>query len=169
MNWYEKVKAMFGTSKWAVLRRQRIAELRRLMPDGRLSPHFRYVEFATKDGMPIPIRSVRRLRWFCANVLEPLRDEFGACYVTSGYRHFHYNASIGGAADSHHVWDKRPLEPAVDVSFARGTPKEWAVYAEGRLRRHGVGGGLGVYRRLRFTHIDLRPVAARWAGKGESY
>lgn len=167
MKWYLKVRAMYGTAKWAVLRRQRAQELARLMPSGKLSPSFRYVEFATKDGMPIPLRSVKTLRWFCVNVLEVLREQFGPCYVTSGYRHFHYNASIGGASDSRHVWDKRPTEPAVDVSFARGTPEQWAQAAAGILRRHGIGGGIGVYRRLRFTHIDLRKVSARWAGSGE--
>lgn len=167
MSWHEKVRRMYGTAKWGVLRRQRLGELRRRFPDGRISAHFRYVEFFTKDGMPFPIRSIRHIQWLCVHVLEPLRDEFGSCYVTSGYRHFAYNASIGGASDSRHVWDKRPDEPAVDVSFVRGGPVEWADSAHELLRARGIGGGIGIYRRLRFTHIDLRRAFERWNGKGE--
>lgn len=167
MQWHLKVRAMFGTAKWTALRRWRTSELRRLMPAGKVSTHFRYVEFCTKDGTPIPTLAVPGLRRLCTILLEPLRAEFGPCYVTSGYRHHAYNRSIGGATDSRHVWDKRPLEPAVDVTFARGTPAQWAQRAEELLRGQRIGGGVGTYSALGFVHLDLRSVHARWAGSGD--
>lgn len=167
MLWYETVRSMFGTSKWAALKAWRRSELKRLMPDGKVSEHFRYIEFYTKDGTPIPTLAVPGLQRICRLMLEPLRAEFGACYVTSGYRHFHYNRSIGGASDSRHVWDKRPNEVAVDVTFAHGNPDAWARAADGLLDARKIGGGLGTYRNLGFIHIDLRPHAARWSGSGD--
>lgn len=167
MIWHLKVRAMFGTAKWATLRAWRRAELRRLCPNGKVSPHFRYIEFATKDGTPIPVLALPGLRRLCHAVLEPLREIYGPAYISSGYRHYHYNASIGGASDSRHVWDKRPAEPATDVIFARGTPEQWAQTAAGLMRKNGVGGGIGTYRVLGFVHLDQRRAADRWSGSGD--
>lgn len=164
MEWHLKVRRMYGTARWEVLKAWRRRELRKRFPDGKISEHFRYIEFFTKDGTPFPLLAVPGLQRICRTVLEPLRDEFGACYVTSGYRHYAYNEAIGGVADSRHVWDKRPLEPAVDVILARGTPAEWAAVATHLMAREYVGGGIGTYTRKHFVHLDLRIRKARWVG-----
>jgi uncharacterized protein YcbK (DUF882 family) len=131
-----------------------------------LTPHFRLAEFACRDGTPVPASCVELLRdELCAQVLEHLRERFGACHVLSGYRHQRYNASIGGARDSRHIYrpdGRRGL--AADVWFPKGTVAEWAGVADTRLRALGWGGGIGTYPRQRFVHIDSRRELARWRG-----
>jgi uncharacterized protein YcbK (DUF882 family) len=132
----------------------------------RLSPHFRLVEFACHDGTPVPAECVGLLRdELVGQVLEHLREHFGSCHVLSGYRHARYNASIGGARDSRHIYRpdaRRGL--AADVWFPQGGVSDWAAAADYRLRQLGWGGGVGVYARQRFVHIDTRRVHARWTG-----
>lgn len=43
--------------------------------------------------------------WLCANVLEPLRAQFGPIGVTSGYRPPEHNAEVGGRAGSFHLYE----------------------------------------------------------------
>ena len=89
-----------------------------------------------------------------------MRVRFGRGIVVSGFRHRAYNDRVGGAKRSMHVYDEHPGEVAADVTFDRGTPGEWAAYAD-ELGAPGVGR----YDRLRFVHVDTRRTArARWAG-----
>ena len=123
-----------------------------------LSTHFRLEEFACKDGTKVPRSSVAALRRLCADVLEPLRDQFGPCDVMSGYRHTAYNARIGGAKFSQHIYDLHPGSVAADLTFRRGRPADWAEAAEPLCE----SGGLGRY--SGFVHVDNRPGRARWSG-----
>lgn len=153
----------FGTAPWwglCALRRRRLA---RKFPDGKVSAHFRYQEFQTKDGTPIPLRAVPGLQRLCREQLEPMRARFGTVHVLSGYRHRKYNKSIGGASQSYHIWDEHPLEPAADLVFASGSPGEWAAYAR-KLRGTG-GGGVGLYPTSGFVHVDVRRSKADWSGR----
>jgi len=130
----------------------------------RLSEHFRLLEFACKDGTPVP-RAVEDLLRddLCRRVLEPLRARYGPCFVTSGYRHPAYNARIGGASDSRHIYrDVRQRGLAADVVFARGTVGEWARSASAILDALGWGGGVGSYPHSGFVHVDTRRTRARW-------
>lgn len=145
-----------------VLRAFRRHKLAQMYPNGKVSAHFRYQEFATKDGTPIPIKACPGLEKHCRRFLEPMRRRFGACHVLSGYRHERYNISIGGAVDSRHDWDKHPDATATDLTFANGTPAEWGAYAA--EIRSGGGGGIGVYRKQGFVHIDSRRQRADWVG-----
>lgn len=122
------------------------------------SEHFAFAEFDTHDGTPVPLRARRGVKRLCREILEPLRAEFGPCRVTSGYRHRAYNARIGGASNSYHIYDLHPDQPAADVSFRRGDPYKWAAAA----RRLGAG-GVGTYPKSGFTHIDLGP-RRDWSG-----
>lgn len=136
--------------------------LKKRLPNGRVSPHFRHIEFWTHDGTPIPVKAIPGLRAHVLRFLEPMRVRFGPCTVMSGYRHKRYNLSIGGATDSQHDWDKHPRGVATDVIFATGTPVEWAQAARA-LRVHSGGtGGIGVYPRSGFLHIDSREYRADW-------
>lgn len=132
----------------------------------RISDHFRLMEFACHDGVPVPTNCVA---WLQADlvllVLEPMRSRFGTCLVTSGYRHRAYNAAIGGAADSRHIYQPdRGRGFAADVHFAHGDVWQWAAEASGLLDRLLWGGGVGTYPRSGFVHVDSRRQRARWAG-----
>lgn len=162
---------LFGTPKWAVLKRQRLLYLRRRFPNGKISAHFGYREFFCRDGMPPPIRAVNHLVWYATNVLEPMRAKFGACMISGPYRHYWYNRRVvKGASLSYHVWDRycdgtvAGSTLATDTSFAKGTVAQWAAEAEKILAKLGRGGGIGTYTASRFTHIDTRHRTSRWKG-----
>jgi hypothetical protein len=122
------------------------------------SEHFRIAEFDTRDGTPVPEMAYGGVRDLCERVLEPMRRRFGAAYVTSGYRHEAYNAGIGGATRSYHIYELRDgREVAADVTFASGNPAEWASYA-----RQLAVGGVGQYNRSGFVHVDSGPRRDWW-------
>lgn len=121
------------------------------------SEHFLISEFDCHNGAKVPKAAYPALRRLCEQVLEPMRAEFGACRVTSGYRPRAYNASIGGASQSEHIYELTPSSVAADVSFARGTPASWAAFA----RRLGKG-GVGQYNRSGFVHVDNGPRRDWW-------
>lgn len=123
--------------------------------DVRLTQNFSVFEFACQDdaGTPVPEEAHPSLRALCEQVLQPLRDEFGVCTVTSGFRTEAYNASIGGASNSYHVYTFHldEVAAAADVYFHDGTLQEWADRADALL---GGGGGVGRYFREGFLHVD---------------
>lgn len=109
----------------------------------------------------VPSNAVPALRRLVTQVLQPMRDRFGACTVTSGYRNSQHNEHVRGEDNSHHRYDVRPQAPATDVTFARGNVDEWAAGAR-RLLGSNIG-GVGRYPAKRFVHIDLG-LARRWDG-----
>lgn len=125
------------------------------------SRHFRYDEFDCNDGTPMPRGNREALRVHCRETLEPLRSKYGSCHVNSGYRHRAYNASIGGASLSYHIFDEHPKVVATDVTFAGAGPS--TIQNEGD--RMGVD-GMGYY--SSFTHLDNRcregSPRSRWYG-----
>lgn len=137
---------------------------RKLGPKGLVSVHFRHIEFWTKDGTPIPIKSIEGLKKHCQRFLEPMRAKFGPCTVMSGYRHERYNRSIGGATDSRHDWDKHPTSVATDLIFAKGTPDDWGKFASQLRTATGGKGGIGIYPTQGFIHVDSRDYKADWRG-----
>ena len=162
---------LFGTPKWLVLKAQRNLSHKRRWPSGKVSPNFRYREFYCRDGMPFPIRAQAHLAWYARNILEPMRLKFGPAFISGPYRHYWYNRNeVHRAPQSYHVWDRYvdgtvdDSALACDLSFATGTVQDWAAEAEKILRKLGRGGGIGVYPRSRFTHVDTRRGAARWTG-----
>lgn len=124
---------------------------------GQLSQHFHVREFACKDGRQVPAVALPALKRLVVGVLEPLRAEFGQCTVMSGYRPADYNARIGGAKFSQHIYELTPESVAADLIFADGRPADWHGFADGL----GVG-GLGLYGS--FVHVDNRVGRARWTG-----
>lgn len=88
-------------------------------------------------------------------ILEKIRKYFGKpVVVNSGIRCVTHNANVGGANASHHM-----KGTAADIVVKDVAPERVAKYAETILPKTG---GIGRYKT--FTHIDVRPVMARWNG-----
>lgn len=135
----------------------------------KLSPHFDSKEFRCKNRpfySPVPSTHIAALRYLCTEILEPLRARFGTCTVHSGYRTKLYNRAISGARNSFHVYPEHDRDDvAADVSFARGSVREWHSAAEKLMKeKRNSKGGLGFYPSGGFIHIDTRDYVARWNG-----
>ncbi|MFP5317390.1 MAG: YcbK family protein [Acidimicrobiia bacterium] len=128
----------------------------RILEGGELTPNFSVWEFACNDGTPVPDAALPGLRRLCQDVLQPLRDRFGTCHVTSGFRTEAYNAAVGGATASFHIYTLHLHEQAAaaDVYFESGSLSQWAGYADQLL---GGGGGVGAYPAQGFLHVDNGP------------
>lgn len=132
----------------------------------RLSKHFVIEEFDCNDGTKVSPREYRGLEYLCRQYLEPMRRCFGPCSVHSGYRTYSWNRRVGGEPNSFHIYPAHDgNDQAADVSFARGNPTSWHSFANAirNRKRHGRG-GLGLYVRQNFVHIDIRDYAANWKG-----
>lgn len=131
----------------------------------RLSENFVLAEFhccrGHCAGAHVPGPAVPHLRRLVTQVLQPMRNKFGAATVTSGYRNAAHNGHVGGESNSRHRHDRFPRQPAADVTFASGTVDQWAAEARRRLGRSE--GGIGRYPSQRFVHVDLGP-ARPWTG-----
>lgn len=145
--------------KWFRIHRRAARKLRRLIEQAiRLqsfaSPNFRYSEFNCHDGRQVPGFAHKGLDHLCQFYLEPLRGKFGAIHVTSGYRPRDYNARIGGASMSVHIYDypgRDGSAVAADVICRTGSPQQWGEY----LASIGAD-GIGIYNSSGFVHCDNR-------------
>lgn len=115
-----------------------------------LSTHFKVREFACRSGADAVLIAPRLVM-----VLESIRAHFGAAVtINSGYRTPEYNAKVGGVARSQHCYGTaaditvRGQAPATVAAFARQIMPDW--------------GGVGVYARKGFTHIDVREKRSDW-------
>src|SRR4029077_9375 len=127
------------------------------------SPHFVIEEFDCRDGTQCQERDHIGLEYLCRTYLEPLRAKFGIVHVNSGYRSKAYNAKIGGASKSFHIYDEHSNDQAADITCLNGTPRQWHATANFiRANKRSGRGGLGLY--PRFVHIDLRETTANWRG-----
>lgn len=161
-DWWKRLEAF-------LIRRADYSEPGRKTPDppgpatpgipGQVSPHFHVSEFACHDGRQVPAIAVPALTRLCKKYLEPMRAHFGPGHVLSGYRPADYNARIGGAKFSQHIYELTPASVAADTVWRTGTPKDWAAFAD----QLGAG-GVGRYDNAGFVHIDNRPDRARWIG-----
>jgi hypothetical protein len=126
-----------------------------------LSPHFNVREFDCHNGARVPQFAIPALKELAVMYLEPMRAEFGSCIVLSAYRPKAYNAKIGGAKSSQHIYELTPSSVASDITFARGRPRQWAAKARTLAdRRHE--GGVGQYDNSGFIHIDNGPRRDWW-------
>lgn len=152
-----------GEKGWDVLVRQR-KEFWGTDNHQFLTANFRAYEFYCNDGTPCPTAARNAMARLARDYLEPLRRKFGTCFILSGYRHQLYNARIGGARNSQHIYEHNFESIAADVRFAKGTPAQWATEAKKLRTSHGGKGGIGVYPRQGFVHIDNRNYKADWSG-----
>lgn len=140
----------------------------------RLSQHFVLEEFDSHDGAQVPFAHRQAIANLVHWWLEPMREEFGAVRILSGYRSFAHNQSVGGASKSVHLLRtplpdrgrrSTQLAAAADVLCAKGSPREWSAWAGlERQAQPNLGnrdrGGIGTY--LTFLHLDTGPWR-RWA------
>ena len=117
-----------------------------------LSAHFKVREFACRDGSDAVLVAPRLMM-----VLETIRAHFDAPVVIhSAYRTPQYNAKVGGVAHSQHCYGT-----AADIVVRGKTPAQVAAYAREIMPDWG---GVGIYAKQGFTHIDVREDKADWTG-----
>ena len=132
---------------------------------GLLTPHFRLAEFASRDGVPVPVSLHQNLLRLCEQ-LEVLRKRLNEpLIVMSGYRTVDQNTKAGGARLSQHLTAK-----AADIRAVSLKPEDLAAEILGLIKGgHMHDGGIGIYpsgrTRLRgWVHYDIRHKPARWRG-----
>lgn len=138
---------------------------------------FTWSEVRCTDGtLPRGVRMRRRFRRQ-ARLLNRLRNRIARKYgipatnvsiiVNSWYRSPNYNARIGGARYSEHV-EGRATDVQIYVRLRNGRRVKLAPSYVGKLAARYVPafqrGGIGVYTRSGFTHLDHRGYTARWSG-----
>jgi uncharacterized protein YcbK (DUF882 family) len=130
----------------------------------RLSKHFTVEEFDCKDGTKVSSRDYNGLEYLCKVYLEPLRTKYGTITVHSGFRTRTYNAKVGGASNSFHIYTIHDgNDQAADISCRKGGPKDWhRTLNTLRQRERNGKGGLGLY--PSFVHVDIRDYKADWRG-----
>lgn len=117
------------------------------------SAHFTRRELDCHCGCNAPAHIEANLAKLAVQ-LEALRAEIGSpLHINSGYRCPAYNKRIGGATASQHMQGT-----AADLS-GRGTSPARIFQAAGKVAAF-KNGGIGRYDY--FTHVDIRPGAARW-------
>lgn len=118
----------------------------------KLSANFRVKEFACADGSDAVLVAPRLVM-----VLQSIRSHFGtAVTINSGYRTPQYNTKVGGVAHSQHCYGT-----AADIVVRGKTSAAVAAYARQLMPDWG---GVGVYAKQNFTHIDVREAKADWNG-----
>ncbi len=118
----------------------------------RLSSNFKVSEFACKDGSDAVLVAPRLVM-----VLQSIRSHFGAAVtISSAYRTTQYNTKVGGVAHSQHCYGT-----AADIVVRGRTPAQVAAYAREIMPDWG---GVGIYAKQGFTHIDVREDKADWTG-----
>ena len=129
----------------------------------RLSAHFVIEEFDCRDGTKCRPADHTGLEYLARQYLEPLRSKYGRVNINSGFRTRSYNAKIGGASKSYHIYTEHTNDQACDVSCASGTSRDWhRTLNTIRQKKRNGRGGLGLYDS--FVHIDLREVKSDWRG-----
>ena len=86
------------------------------MPDRQLTPHFNLDEFRCPCCHDVIEAAAQRL----AVTLEPVRDDFGPIYISSGYRCPKHNYDLRGALFSQHLLGLA-ADLAIDGDAARFT------------------------------------------------
>lgn len=118
----------------------------------KLSANFKVSEFACKDGSDAILVAPRLVM-----VLQSIRSHFGrAVNITSAYRTPQYNEKVGGAAQSQHCYGT-----AADITLSGVSVDQVAAYARQIMPDWG---GVGVYAKQGFAHVDVRDERADWNG-----
>ena len=118
----------------------------------KLSGNFTVKEFACGDGTDAVFVATRLVM-----VLQSIRSYFGKpVTIHSGYRTPPYNAKVGGVDGSQHTYGT-----AADISVRGVSVADVAAYARQLMPDWG---GVGVYQRQGFVHVDVRETRADWNG-----
>lgn len=120
----------------------------------KLATHFTVEEFASNDGAD-EVKIDTKL----VDYLEKIRTHFNKpVIINSGYRTPAHNAAVGGVKDSYHVKGM-----AADIYVQGVKSKDVALYAESLKI-----GGIGLYEKKNFVHIDTRSGCVRWKDDGNN-
>ena len=113
-----------------------------------------------KDKNTLPPKHLWKNIYAVAKVWDEVRAQLGRPIKTlSIYRALPYNRCIGSSDGSQH-----PKGTACDATSPRASAKEIYDVAM-RLRQRGFfKGGIGLYVRSNFVHIDVRGTNANWTG-----
>lgn len=148
-----------NTERWVRQKKQNHNALERLRKrrheirvdeKGRMSPHFHIREFDCRDGTRVPEAAIPALKHLCQNYLEPLRNSGGIVHINSGFRTRAYNASVGGASNSVHIYNEHPNAVAADHWQEGRSPAQVQAFHDS----HTHPDGMGYY--SSFTHVDNR-------------
>lgn len=123
-----------------------------LRKDGKkyISKNFQVKEFRCGDGTD-PVFVAPAL----VAVLQKIRDHYRkGVIITSGYRTPTHNQKVGGVTYSQHIYGT-----AADF-YIKGVPvAEIAAYARSIMPT----GGVGIYNKEGFVHVDVREEVANWS------
>jgi len=123
----------------------------------KLSKNFDSTEFAC------PHCKAEHIEPALVTALQQLRDKVGhPISILSGYRCVQHNKDEGGAKDSQHIVGKAAdvTCPAIPLSDLY----DWATTIPDFM-----DGGIGVYPKERFIHVDVRNKPARWGKVNGKY
>lgn len=125
-----------------------------LKKDGstKLTAHFRVREFRCKDGSDAILIDEKLPR-----LLEQIRVYAeNAVTITSAYRTASHNIKVGGSRSSYHVKGQ-----AADIITKGRTVEQIAKFAQ------AIGaGGVGLYTKQNFVHVDTRATRYYWKNTG---
>jgi len=113
----------------------------------KISRHFHRDEFECSCGCGFDVVD-KKLN----DILEDVRQTFGAVSINSACRCKSHNESVGGSKKSQHLLGK-----AADIVVDKTTPKRVYQYLD---TKYPDAFGIGSYDT--FTHIDVRNFKARW-------
>lgn len=125
------------------------------VPFEKLSTNFHRSEFACPCGCGFDTVDSKLV-----DILQKIRNHYRArVIVTSGARCTEYNARVGGASDSQHIYGKAA---DIQVNRNRVPPTHVAALADTFMPDTG---GIGEY--PTHTHLDVRSDLARWTADGD--
>ena len=122
----------------------------------KLTKNFHLSEFACNDKTEVPTELIENVK-LLAQQLQILRDYYDTpIKINSAYRTKSYNANVGGATNSQHLFGT-----AADIIIIGISPEETQITIQDLIDSGKMlEGGLGLYRT--FTHYDIRKNKARW-------
>jgi len=127
------------------------------MNDLNASKNFKFSEFDSKDGAPMPADVKKNIKKL-AGYLEVIRSALGVpVKISSGYRSPARNSQVGGVKDSYHMKGM-----AVDIQTSLPTKQVKQVIEKLIQEKKIPAGGVGLYNS--WIHYDFRGTNARWNG-----
>lgn len=115
-----------------------------------LTKNFKVREFACKDGSDTVL-----IHSGLPSLLQKIRDHFGKpVIINSAYRTKTHNAKVGGSPNSQHL-----LGYAADIRINGTKPKAIYDYVCAIMPNTG---GVGLYIKDNFVHVDMRKKKSRW-------
>ena len=122
-----------------------------------IAANFLIYEFACNDGTDSILLDDNLPR-----VLQRIREVAGNRPVTisSAYRTPEYNKQTGGAPNSYHLHGK-----AADIVVANTKPLDVCRCAETAMAELRIPGGICLYTRQAFVHVDVR--TEKWRGQND--